>query len=673
MVYPNSINGPAETRMYWESYYTMNSGPFGESLELPTFYDFTNPDDTKTTNIATNLTRRAFPMTLGQTSSVAMEEGYNYFGALDIGTEEFIHVTITSNSDYVNYYVNIMDPAMRTVGFKSINNGDIAVIPLSPTMPGIYSVLINFNSVYAHLVVADILPEVVSPELLPLGELFTGELSGSEMGISNEEIVYTEKSPSAKTYKVESDSTLISKLSVGFNTPASSLMPSFNPYAYFTGDVFTTSANPRQYYQTINNPGGSIFHRAIQEEAYYITLVGFDTDYVVSNILENDRELPVNEEFYFENMQSDYYAGVYSLTLDEDSVMRINCTSWSDSFWWKFSTVTADGFMREFTPGYSSNLYNADMYYSEAGEYIVQVNSFQGSTGLYEFNIGPVYDTLDDITVINGRVAGFRTDVDTSQYYNVSVSIDTVPNMDAATDYSVISSEGYPYSQNYGLVQSDVSDSTWFVTKAKMPNQMIIALCPEIEVNGVFAVDFEAHYSADFQIVNEELFEEVVSLSMTSDTASTSITLPLAGSVWEEYRIDLECESGFWYNVSYTTLDVADSYFSIYQPFNDGEHLLTFTDLAFTTSQIGSTTEFQFGSLNTTVYFQIHVNRDLSEEGYIQFNVEKLETNQLVKIPALQHIPGTLDILNFLTQNILLIGVGVVVVVAIVVIIKRRQ
>ncbi|NOR38131.1 MAG: hypothetical protein GQ580_00915, partial [Candidatus Thorarchaeota archaeon] len=369
------VNGPAVTEYSFASYHSYIPGWLADTSFIPIFTEFVNTtnDDLE---IAVDQKRVVFPLGLGQQSSVILEPYLYHSGTLTLSTEEFIHVTIDCRTDSVSMNVIVYDHEGSSLGSLFLNGGDVKILPFRPSGPGTYAIRLYPMAADEGLLVAEILPVAVAPQTIQYGEVVDDVLSGSEfiMDSGSGSIVITEKAPTARTYKFSSNSTHAGRIGYSINYPEF-LLPVHIPYEpelKVTSDAFVGSSAVMRYQTQLWGDIGQHYYQSFQGESYYLTVIGMDEAiYSIYNEEIGASQLPLNEAFYLENNHLNTHTVAYQLSLDEDSIVKVNSTENVGDYGWVLFSVFDDMMYRVLGVIDGSSFHNAPNYYLPAGEYVV--------------------------------------------------------------------------------------------------------------------------------------------------------------------------------------------------------------------------------------------------------------------------------------------------------------
>ncbi|MCJ7817872.1 MAG: hypothetical protein MUP60_03385, partial [Candidatus Thorarchaeota archaeon] len=443
-----SWSSPGQSSVNWHNHGTLTTdGVWGEDTLLPTFWDLDGE-----TNSTVN--RRSFSLTMGQTTTIAMESELMYVATLDVAGAEFVHLTINSLQDEVGWEFLIVDSEDALIAAGGGMNGDIIVTPFKPGT-GLHYMWIGAGSDYSGLVMFDIHPQAVAPVSIPVGTVVQDSLPGSELTLVDGSLVHTEKAPTARTYKYNSPTDL-AMISYSFNYPE--ILPLVSQYTTIlsiTSDTFVNENGKVRMSLDFPMPlSDNYFYKSIQGETYYLTVMGGDNvHYALYNSIVADNELLLNEEFLLQNLNGDTAKKGYLLTVEEDSFMRVNTTQYSGVSDWFAYTVTDDMVMRQFSVSYHTDFASSPFIYMPAGEYVIFATMDGYFLGEFEFNIGPI---TTDLSTSISRVGGFRVETDAFDFFNLTLYMSTEDNITAQTRIHLYDRTGR------SLVTSNYPLSNWW-------------------------------------------------------------------------------------------------------------------------------------------------------------------------------------------------------------------
>ncbi|TFG34753.1 hypothetical protein EU527_01490, partial [Candidatus Thorarchaeota archaeon] len=614
----------------WQSLNLMTTGIFGNNPLLPAFYDFIGSDGSGAV-INTTIERRSFSLSFGQNTPVMMDTDYAYFGTLAISGQEFVHLTIASHQDEIDWGVYVIDPAGRFIGLTINADGDVAVLPFRPSVPGTYFVAIEAEPDNGHFAMFDLKPEAVAPTPIAPGQVITDTLpTGEYVLLDSGSFVHDELKPTVRTYKINPGND-VSALTYSFNYPESFLGLTQVVSISMTNDAFIHgSYNGNRYVTGVTFPDTDIYY--VRGGVHYITVMGGDnTGYSLYHESDIATDLPINQEFKIDNLFSHSSERIYSLVLEQDSVIKINSTSTSDftiNAWatydngYRVSQNIVDG----------STLLAASMYYLPAGEYIFDVTVAAYTSEWIEFTIAPITTDLS-ADVVN--VAGFIVPTDPCRQYNLTISLNNLYNVSVPMNVQI-------YDQFYTSKPSvSPTIGTWFDGSSQIEHSThnnryeatldtriwsedyAIILVSTYPYNNTVGVgDYYENYAVNLTIEWEDVthynFNGTTTLDAKTSAAHYNFTLGFPGDSSEIYSVFLNTTPGTWYNVSIKTGDVSaltNAY--SYAPFMMNTHYTGWGDLSDALQGASPDWSFQFGAISDNIYLEITVSRSLITEGFL--------------------------------------------------------
>ena len=205
-----TFSSPGQVPVTWHSHDALTTdGVWGEDTLLPTFWDLEGE-----TNATTN--RRSFALNMGQTTTIAIDSELMYIGTLATAGAEFIHLTINSLQDDVEWEFVIIDSEDTVISYGGGMDGDITITPFKPGV-GTHYLWIGAGFDYSGLVMFDIHPQAVTPQTIAPGSIVQDTLDGSEIVIEDDgSFIHKERVPDIRTYKYTS-LTDLAKVSYSFN------------------------------------------------------------------------------------------------------------------------------------------------------------------------------------------------------------------------------------------------------------------------------------------------------------------------------------------------------------------------------------------------------------------------------------------------------------------------
>jgi hypothetical protein len=658
------VNGPAVTEYSFAGHNSYKPGWLANRSYLPVFTEFVNTtnDDLE---LAVDQKRVVFPLGLGQQSSVILEPYLYHSGTLMLSTEEFIHVTIACRTDSVSMNVVVYDPEGRNLGSLFLNGGDVKVLPFRPSGPGMYAIRLYPTTSLEGLLVAEILPVAVAPQTIQYGEVVDAVLSGSEfvMDGGSGSIVITEKAPTARTYKFSSNSTHAGRIGYSWNYPEFVLPvhQPYNPELKVTSDAFVGDYAVARYQTQLWGDIGHYYYQSFQGEPYYLTVIGMDeVVYSIHNEEMSLGQLPLNEAFYLENNHFSPHTVAYQLSLDDDTILKVNSTENVGGYGWRLFSVLDDMMYRSLQVTDGSSFHNAPSYYLPAGEYVIVGTGNLPSNGYYQFTLGPVFDDLSTLEVDVGRTVGVRFDVSAIDWYRTNISLLTQDNITVSTDYDFYNTYGLLVSGYSGSLGNREVGGQWLAfgtnhtasSISNLADGFLLAVISPYQVQnntpgpGNLYHDYTVEYGIEFEDYSSDVFNGTSSITVDATSVSHNFTLGDPGDLSETYGLSIACEEGVWYNVSVKVSDVSSWYVLAYQ---NNEGMTQFLDWPSLNDRfVGSTSSeaaFQLGAISNGIFLSFHATRTLAGEGSFYVEITPLVSNQLEEFTLeYQGVPpGTID------------------------------
>jgi len=683
-----SVKGPAETEYSFLGHHSHKPGWLANRSYLPVFTEFVNTT-TDDLELTVDQKRVVFPLGLGQQSSVILKPYLYHSGTLMLSTEEFIHVTIASRTDSVSMNVMVYDPEGRNLGSLFLNGGDVRVLPFRPSGPGMYTIRLYPTTNQEGFLAAEILPTAVAAQTIQFGEVVEGVLSGSEfvMEGGSGSIVIKEKAPMARTYKFSSNSTHAGKIQYSLNYPEIfwPVHTPYNPELMVTSDAFVGDYAVARYQTQLWSDIGQYYYQSFQDESYYLTVIGMDE--VVYSIYNEEislGQLPLNEVFYLENNHLSPQTVAYQLSLDEDTILKVNSTENVGGYGWRLFSVLDDMMYRSLVVTDGSSFHTAPSYYLPAGEYVIVGSGNLPSSGHYQFNVGPVLDDPGTVNVANGRPVGIRFDASALTWYVSNITLETHDNITVSADYDFYNTYGqlvYGYNLNLGNRQSG---GGWIAVGANHTSRsfsslaegfLVVVISPyQVQNNtpgpGNLYHDYTVEYGVEFEDYTSEVFNGTASIAVDATSVSHNFTLGDPGDSSETYGLSITCEEGVWYNVSVIVSDVNSWYALGYQNYEGWTQYLDWPSLD--DRFVGSTKSeaaFQVGAISNEILLSFHATRLLAGEGSFYVEITPLVSNQLEEFTLEYQGPPP----SAIDMNLLLGGVGLVAVVVVVAIVVAKK
>jgi len=687
--YTNNNNGwtrntgtwtsPGLTSVNWHDHSSLPAGVWGERTFLPTFWDLDGE-----TNSTVN--RRSFSLAMGQTTTIAMESELMYVGTLPVAGAEFVHLTVNSLQDDIEWEFLIVDSEDTMIAYGGGLGGDITVTPFKPGV-GTHYMWIGAGFDHSGLIMFDIHPQAVAPQTIPAGTVVQDTLPGSEYTIDDGSIGHTEKAPTVRTYKYNSPTDL-AMISYSFNYPE--IMPLVSPFTTvlsLTSDTFIDDGGKMRMFYDFPSPlSDSYYYKSMQGETYYLTVMGGDNvQYALYNSIVEDDELPLNEEFLLQNLNEDSAMKGYHLIVEEDSFMKVNATHYSGTVDWYTYTVTDDMMMRQFTVNYDTYYPDSPFIYMPAGEYVIFVIMQGDYLGEFEFNIGPI---TEDLTTSMTRVGGFKVPTDALDFFNMTMTLLNEDNVTATTDVQLFDRTGrslvatsYPLS-NWWDGSSLMEHPSWDnflnlpIYTLTSDEYTLIAVSPVYVANNTdgpltenYAL-YNVTYSLDWDVITEEYFTAMDTLNV-GNGATHVFDLELDDAELHEYYfLKLNATPGTWYNVSIISEDVDDFFAELLHNMGGRIHVTPWSDLDDNeVGTIGSELVFEFGAMTENPVFFFDAQRTLSTDGNLTIRITPFLTNTIEDMPALV---ATSDPFAGIAMAAPYIAVGGIIVVVVVVVYLKK-
>jgi len=684
-VYP----GPAERRYYFSQGSGIYEGWLADGTFLPSFHDFVNKSSAPL-EIGAFSKRNVFPAEIGVQSSIIIESNALNFGTFNLTDEEFIHVTFGGRSDSADIGMLILDPQGRILTEGYVVGGNIEIVPFNPTGPGMYQMILISYTVSDNLCIADFSIDPVTPIGLPFGGIVDGVLPGSEHIIQDDgAMIQQEKVPTAITYKFGTNWTTPARLQFALNTPeiTEDIYYRYEPWIAITAGVFLSEGLPYGYARYLTESSDPFYYQSFQNETYYATVIGMEN---VGYTLYHDQpaidELPINQEFYVENVGGTNDLEVFSLQLSQDSVMRVNSTEGTYGYDWELWTVDDNMMYRWLEVEDNDAFEDAEIYYIPAGEYLLSAEcSDSDAWGFFEFNVGPVIDGLGAVAVDNGGLIGVRFDTSVLSLYNLTIALNTHDNITAETDIDVLNTYGgYVTDIEIGLGNRQ-SGVGWVEYPSNFTSEIIENFCDGFGIAVISLYDVRnntaglpgnalGEYTVDYTVGLEDgapwRYNSTASISI--ETGWYNFTLGDPGDAYEYHLLTVDCTEGTWMNVSVYVEDVSDWSCSIYQAVNGTFQRLSWGSLDnnFVGSYSGESA-FQVGSISDILYFVFNIERIQAGEGRLDIEINQFLTNSFEFMPSVMY-QGTEEPGLDMGMVPLAAGAGIAIVAVIIVILKKK-
>ncbi len=672
------------TLFEWRQYDTFGSGNLGNPSLLPVFYDFVGSDGSGAV-VNTTLERRSFSLGFGQHTSVAMDTDYLYYGSLAISGQEFVHLTVACLQDGFTWVFTVLDPDGHRMGSKSGSGGDIVILPFLPSTVGTYTIILQANGINGEMALFDFFPEAIAPRLIAPGEILTDTLpTGEILSLEGTESwVHDELVPTIRTYKVD-PGTDVSRIIYAFNYPIPLFGWTQEPVITFTSDILLYGLSEGyRYADTTSFPSYGEYN--LGGEVHYITVKGGDNiDYSLYHEADVATPLIVNQEFKVDNLFGHDETKVYTLTVTEDSVIKVNNTSPVDFSITAWATYD-DGYRYYLGMTDGTALHLVPHYYLPAGDYIFEVTVDGYVSEWLEFTIASL---TTDTSAGFVNVGGFIVPTDPGRQYNFTVTLDNLYNVSVPMDVNVKD------QFNYNRWTDTFTLGTWLNGSGKIPHSsqpsteeftivtriysedyaiILFSTYPYNNTGGVgdYFENFPVNITIDWEDVTHDDFEGTAFLDVSSSSADHNFTLAIPGDGIEDYSLKLNVTPGTWYNVTIGTGDVNNLNSVIsYAPYNECTHYTNWADLSDALQGSIPDLSIQFGAISEQIYLKFTVSRALSVEGHLWIEITPMDTYEFETFPPLA--PAGLDVFGMLGGLAVPIGIGVVVIVVVVIVYVKK-
>ena len=336
-----SLEGPATREYPFQTWDYVKRGWLDDGTALGQFIDFANTTSDPL-EIGAESERIVFPLEVGTTNSIVLEQSVPHYGTFNLTNEEFIHVTVASRQDDTMLSCSVGSPDGIIYGQMFLTDGNIDVMPFRPDGPGMYILYIGVGTDIDSLCTVDVTIESVTPISFPVDTIIEGVLPGSEYiaEIGSGDLVHTETAPTAITYKFYSNTSYPERIRWALNLPQLQydVYTPYTPRLRITSDAYSMDEVTRKYTETYGSADAPFYFQSFQNESYYMTIIGMENvEYVLQHDVPPSNPLPINQEFYIENMQSDIRNEIYTLSLSEDAILRVNTTAANNYVWRVFS------------------------------------------------------------------------------------------------------------------------------------------------------------------------------------------------------------------------------------------------------------------------------------------------------------------------------------------------
>jgi hypothetical protein len=681
-----SYSEPSNPRFNWQSFNFFDNGPLGNDGILPIFFDFVGSDGSGAV-INTTLERKVFSLGFGQHTPVVMDTRYIYFGALGISGQEFVHITVSSMQDNVNWEVGVYDPQGRMMYDMGGSDGDIIVLPFRPSIAGTYYLILVAEPDSGSFAQFDFYPEAIAPQLISPKESITDTLPTGEIVVLDEtgSLTHDELVPTVHTYKVD-PGTGVSSVYYSFNYPLA-LFGTTQPVSImFSSDALVYgSMGGARFMYGVGVPANDIF--SYRGGILYITVMGGDNvDYTLYHDNNVADDLPLNHEFILENDYDNPIDEVYSLTLESPSLIKVNSTGAAADYTISIYGINEDGYFVEQNLIDGATIAGSNWAYFPAGEYVVIVTVDSTTISeMIEFTVGSITEDSSAGVVYLG---GFMVPTDPNHQYNLTLTLNNIYNV--SSDVYI-----YIYDQFFTSRYTDVlTMGTWWDGSAAIPHPtdvseyeatiasrlwsddyatVLLVTYPYNNTLGVGNVypDYAMDFTIDWVDVTYYNFNETALLDVASESEAYNFTLQFpAALAGEYYALTLNTTPGTWYNVSIKTGDVNTiPWIEIHTAYDHRTHVIYWGGLDDTLQGAVPDLSVQFGAISDVTALELRVNRALVEEGFLWIEVTPLPTHALEQLPA---PPLGGDILALLASIALPVGVGAVVIVVVAVIYLKK-
>lgn len=675
---------------------TENQGWLGNYTQYPIFFDITN---TSMDSWIANLTERryVFGAQMDADVFVLAEENEYTYGTLSIAAGiEFVHLIVTSGSDWYEGYLSIFDPLGRMIVDNwGLDSGDITLIPFPVTIPGQYVILFWGYSDYDVQIPLTFHPKTVTPTTIANGEVYQDAIEGVEIIVDQEtgDFIYREKEPQARTYKVSTTDDMEGLLRLTSNPSLDIFMPTDvkilvqSPVFEPTSDGFTIFQNELDWAQ------GRYYYKSFQDEAYYVTYVGHgEFPYTISNRIVDLPSLQTNTPLYYEDKGSEMHA--YSFSVTTPTLFRVNHTSIAGSFSLKLWRVDGGMYYRDLSPTSNGNFGDSSSYYIAPGEYILTVEGGVNPDNIrfIEFNTAPVLSSGLGLAVPLGGLGGYRTTLTELGWWMMNVSLLNKDNITVRYDIELFNEYGNRILQTSDTTANHQTNGEWVgysgsnnKTEFNVPwdynEDVIVCLSVyDVENNSFSADENYLHYTTNFNIrawnyeaaiITEGV--EILPSAPTEFNFTFADPTPMGG-LTDYLTIVFTMTPGIWVNLSIQTGNVNSFTVIGLQDYDGWQMQLGNAYLAETKTQAGSEFAYRFGVISETVKLQFMVTRSNHDEGWFALNLDELSTTTITSFG----VPGLIaptPVGGDATPLIIGLGIGaaaIIVVVVIVIIRKRR-
>jgi hypothetical protein len=415
---------------------------------------------------------------------------------------------------------------------------------------------------------------------------------------------------------------------------------------------------------------------------------GDNTEYTLYNRVNSYGDLPLNQEFQFENYLGATVTHAYLLNLENASLLRVNSTATGGELDVRMTGLYEDGFRRDWTVPDSANMQSAAEYYLPAGQYLVEMVIANNVNEWVEFNIGPI---VSETTTEIVDIGGFWFAPDIFQLYNMTIFINNEDNVTVGLDVTIYDGSGRTM-YNAGMLIANRWDgsqiqphptywanATFNYAGHDWSESAFVGICAYLVNNNteIPATNSYQDYPVDLTIQwtnrMNDYYVNILSLDVSTGPAAHNFTLPLPGTATEFHGLILNTTPGTWYNVSVMTGDINARSGTLYSEYDGRTHTTDWTDLNDAIS--GPTVTdyaFEIGAISDNLFLELEMDRDLSNDGFLWVQITPLETHP---IEFEQITPLGPDLFGVLGGVVVpaVIGVGVIVVVYIVYVKKFKK
>lgn len=662
-VFSYGLPGVGIKRNEFQDTWFVDQGWLSNFTYLPSFYDFANTTNSYELSAMNKIAY--FGMPIDEEVSVIIDPHFRYYGTFNVTDQEFFHLTVASQQDGPSFVVYVLDPNGRTCGFIVVDDGNIDVLPFAPTVPGMYYVGILATGSNPSLYRVNLLLKPIEPESLQMNEIADGVLPGSEFMVKNGDgdIIQKEKAPTARTFKVKSNSTTPAVVEYAINHPElkDAVYTPFDPRVEVTSDKVLLPDGSK-FMENLGSDGGAYYYQSFHDEYYYITIIGMEeTAYSFYNHELNPPSLPTGVPLYTESQGYRYDVIVYKLVLAHDSILLVNTTNPS-AMGWKLLTVSDDMVYRSQWLDDNDLFNGATPTYIPKGTYLILGYHNVLGSPLTTFTLGPVIDGPGPVSVDYGSVIGVRVPTNYLKFYETNITLLNHENLTVQTHYAFINQYGDVLQNsdelNLGNKQSGtqwvanpINQST-IITGLKDPYEMftngygILMLSPFLLLNTTIgnSIMYEPRTIA-FNLTFTEYNSRLIKGSATWTTGTTqwvNITFGDNGNSQEYYLLEIDGTLGTWYNVTMLKKDIISVQdVSAYQIYHGYTQILDQDSLKQWFTSHSTYNTYQVGLVSDKLLLLFKVQRDPNVAGSIDFLVEPYTTNRYQYPPMPHYYPSS--------------------------------